>query len=69
MESKWKPKTIKVVAKFLATTLFVSFCVILTHFVPLLVAKVEAKTTCEIYEQISEHLLTRLDAYSPNGYS
>ena len=44
-----------------------SYCVILPHFVPLLVAKVEAKKACEIYERISEHFLTRLDAYSPNG--
>lgn len=46
-----------------------SYCVILTHFVSLLEAKLEAKTTCENFERFLESESTRPNAYSVDSYS
>ncbi|PEG89537.1 hypothetical protein CP358_01320 [Lactobacillus sp. UMNPBX7] len=46
-----------------------SFCLILTHFVSLLEAKMEAKTTCENFERFLESESTRPNAYSANVFS
>lgn len=49
--------------------LILSFCFILTHFVSLLEAKMEAKITCENFERFIESESTRPNAYSLNVFS